>query len=381
MGTRARRRIAAAGMAIGAFAVVGPATAAVPSQQIASSGPLTAITIGEDLSCQVAHTGDSGFELFPATVAPGDCGTFVFTSGELFAPSFSAHDSTATQALGVSTAFTAVSQSQASGAGTAASPFKVVTVVDAGSGMRITQVDSYVVGQESYRTDTTIENLSDGSRDGVLYRAGDCYLQGSDKGYGFVTPAAGAVACAVNPQNSPRGRIEQWFPITSGNQFIEDRYSSVWAAIGRHVPFPNTARPVALIDNGAGISWAFTLAKDQSTTFSHYTTFSPSGVTGPPPPTGAFGPGGLLEVPPNGPCYAKTDFTVAVRDEYRAVTRRVSLRVAGTLHVLRGAPWTTTFDLSAVMRRRFALKVNAVMSSGQTITGTRRYTLCATAAP
>ena len=137
----------------------GSAHAAVPFKEIASGGPLTSVTLGDELSCQVAHAGDAGLELFPSAAKPGDCGTFVFAAGTLFAPNFAAHDSTSTSALGASTPFTPVSQSPVGGAGSSASPFKVTTVADAGaSGLRISQSDSYVVGQESYRTDTTISN-------------------------------------------------------------------------------------------------------------------------------------------------------------------------------------------------------------------------------
>src|SRR5205807_5040313 len=38
------------------------------------------------------------------------------------------------------------------------------------------------------------------------------------------------------------------------------------------------------VDNGAGISWSGTIQPGQSLTFSHYTTFSPAGRSGPPPP-------------------------------------------------------------------------------------------------
>ena len=138
----------------------GSAHAAVPFRDITSSGPLTSVTLGDELSCQVAYAGDARLELFPSAVKPGDCGTLLFTAGTLFAPNFGAHESTSTSSLGASTPFTPVSQSPVGGTGTGASPFKVTTVADAGaSGLRITQGDSYIAGQESYRTDVTIQNV------------------------------------------------------------------------------------------------------------------------------------------------------------------------------------------------------------------------------
>ena len=62
------------------------------------------------------------------------------------------------------------------GTGTTVDPFKIVTVVNLGTtGLRITQTDSYVVGQESYRTDVTVANTSTLAQTAQLYRAGDCF--------------------------------------------------------------------------------------------------------------------------------------------------------------------------------------------------------------
>src|SRR3954453_1042842 len=129
----------------------------------APGGPLTQVSIGNDLSCQVQHTGDTSLELFPSSTPPGDCGTFVWaaTAGTLFTPDFSNHGSgtTATSGLGARTPFSAVSQTPVSGSGSTARPFRVTTVVNLGSsGLQITEVDTYVAGQESYRTDVTIKN-------------------------------------------------------------------------------------------------------------------------------------------------------------------------------------------------------------------------------
>ena len=49
--------------------------------------------------------------------------------------------------------FVPVSQN-ASGSGTSGDPFRIITIVDVGTtGLEITETDTYVVGQESYRTD------------------------------------------------------------------------------------------------------------------------------------------------------------------------------------------------------------------------------------
>lgn len=381
-------RSSAIAIALAVAATAAPATvahAAVPFKEIVSSaGPLTNIALGDELSCQVAYRGDARFELFPSAAKPGDCGTLVFTGGTLYAPNFSAHDGTATSSLGATTAWTPVSQTAVTGAGTAASPFKVTTVANAGaSGLRVTQVDSYIAGQESYRTDTTIQNTGGGAASGILYRGGDCYLQESDTGFGFLDAANGAVGCSINANNSPAGRIEQWYPITAGNQYMEGSYSEVWSAIGAHGPLPNTTRATESIDNGAAISWSFSVPAGGQQTYSHYTTFSPTGVTGPPPattttptPSIAFGPNGLLSTPTNLRCVSKRYFPIRLRKKFWPNIAAVTIRMPRTTRVLRRRPWGTNVDLRGLPKGTFFVRITVLTTTGKTIRGTRRYRTC-----
>jgi uncharacterized repeat protein (TIGR01451 family) len=152
----------------------------------------------------------------------------------------------------------------------------LVTVVDLGTtGLRITQTDTYVVGEESYRTDVTVRNSGTTTRNAILYRAGDCFLQNSDSGFGEVDPATGAVACAAG--NTPGARIEQLFPISAGSSYYEAGFSQVWAQIGAQAAFPNTCRCTELIDNGVGLSWNIAVPAGGAVTRSHLVTFSPLG--------------------------------------------------------------------------------------------------------
>ena len=247
--------------------------------------------------------------------------------------------------------------------------------------MRITQVDTYVVGQESYKTDTTIQNTGGAPADGILYRAGDCYLQESDTGYGFLDAARGAVGCSVNANNSPAARIEQWYPLTAGNQYMEGRYSEVWEQIGTHTPLPNTTRATESIDNGAAISWNFSVAPGAQSTYSHYTTFSPTGVAGPPAapittPSNAFGPNGLLSTPSNLRCISKRYFPIRLRKKFWPNIAAVTIKMPRTTKVLRRKPWGTNVDLRGLPKGTFFVRITALTTTGQTIKGTRRYRTC-----
>ena len=256
------------------------------------------------------------------------------------------------------------------------------------TGVQISQSDSYISGQESYRTDTTVVNAGPAPISGILYRAGDCYLQNSDTGFGFVDPARGAVGCSLNANNAPAGRIEQWYPLTAGNQFMEATYSEIWGAIATHTPFPNTARATDSIDNGAGISWSFALAPGGSMTYSHYTTFSPTGNAGPPPPpppppgtvappSGAFGPNGLVDAPPRNKCVSRRYFRIKVRKKFWPILVGVTIKMPKTTRVLRKKPWGTIVDLRGLPRGRFEVKITALTTTAKTIKGSRHYRTCA----
>ena len=136
-----------------AIAIVGqtPRAFANTTTDITSTGPLTDIGISSDLNCSVNHSGDADGEWFGNTA----CGTFLASAGTLYGPESVPAGGSASP----STPWTAVSQTAVTGSGTSSDPYKIVTVDDAGtSGLEVTETDSYVVGQESYRSDVSISN-------------------------------------------------------------------------------------------------------------------------------------------------------------------------------------------------------------------------------
>ena len=256
-------------------------TPKTPFADIASNGPLTHVFVGADLSCQVGYKGDHRFELYPPDGRPGDCGTFLAVGARLFKPDFSNHeDGTATEMPG--TPFSPTSQTAPSGAGTKEDPFKVVTVAALpGTALQITQTDTYVIGDLTYRTDVQIANAGPAQK-ATLYRAGDCYLQESDVGFSFVR-AGKSIGCSRNPDNFPPARVEQWVPITTaGANYYEGRFREIWDRIGSRRTFPDLCRCLHAVDNGSGVSWKVTIPANGSTTRSHYTTFSKNGISGSP---------------------------------------------------------------------------------------------------
>jgi hypothetical protein len=273
----ARPFVVALALALSLVLAGGAGTASAAEQVISSAGPLTNIYLAEDLACQVDHVGDTSHEFFPPSTTPGDCGTFIWAGGEQTAANVYGHKGFAD--INPRLPYTPVSQTAVTGTGTNVDPFKVVTVVDVGStGLRITQTDTYVVGNEFYRSDIEVKNSTSSDIPASLYHAGDCFLQNSDFGYGFYDASAGGIYCSVNPNNTPTGRIEGFAPQSPGSNYYESTYFNVWNAI-TGVPFPNTCDCETREDNGSGLSWSVTVPANGSVTRSLLSNFSPLGKT------------------------------------------------------------------------------------------------------
>jgi len=230
-------------------------------EQIQAPGPIEAIALGDELACQVTYVNDFDYEFYPPDTSPGDCGTFLAVGGVLYAPDFDSHGRTATSGLGGYATFTPVSQTGVEGSGTAADPYRVTTVVDAGgSGIRIAETTSYVSGSSSYRIDTAVTNRgSNAVANAVLYHAGDCYASGSDIGFGFTRTEVGSAGCSQTAGNSPPGRTIQMGPLSATSSFYEAGYREVWERIATKSTFPDTCRCAEHVDNGVGLSWALSL--------------------------------------------------------------------------------------------------------------------------
>ena len=289
-GTGAPGRAALA-LVVALFLLFVPARAlavATPFVDINSAGPLTDIWVGNELSCQIAHTGDSSEEFFPAIAGPGDCGTFLDTGGTLYGPDFENH-AAGTAVYASVTPFTpGVApnvQSGVTGAGTTTSPYQLTTPVSAGTtGITVTEVDSYVVGNEFYRIDVTVKNTSHAAITGFLYHAGDCFLQGSDEGYGSVDLSSGAPGCTANPNNSPPGEIEEFSPITEPSHYLESSFEdsqnpedNIWSAVASGTDLPDTCDCTTSEDNAEGINWDVSLPAGGSATYSMLADFSDTG--------------------------------------------------------------------------------------------------------
>jgi hypothetical protein len=255
-------------------ALIAAAPNALAAQKVISSaGPLPNIYLNDNLACQAGHTGDAAPEFYSGT-DPGACGTFLSTGSVSYGPNVPA-GSTRTE-------FGPASQTGVTGTGALGSPYTVVTVVHVGgTGLDITQTDSYVVGREAYRTDIAVRNTATSGSPvtATLYHAADCFLQDSDVGNGFHDSTSGGIYCSKNIDNSPAGRVEGFVPLSAGSHYYEAGFSTVWAAItAAGANFPDSCGCSTLQDNGAGINWALSIPANTTVTRSLVTAFSPTGV-------------------------------------------------------------------------------------------------------
>jgi len=227
-----------------------------PYRDIASAGPVDHIFAGNDLRCQAHYEGDQEDSFFGGR--PGSCGTRIRFDD-------------VTQELAP------VEQSAVTGSGTRSDPFKVVTTVDTGgdSGITLTQTDTYVVGDDFYRSDVTVSNDGLLGQSALLWHWADCYLQDNDLGFGHFDSSTGGIYCSASPNNSPPARIEGFVPVSPGSQWFEGSFSN--AASPPDGGYTNTCLCDTEVDNGMGLSWNIVVPGQGSVTRSFLTAFSPSG--------------------------------------------------------------------------------------------------------
>jgi uncharacterized protein (DUF2141 family) len=244
-----------------------------PTIQTIVGTPLT-IIIGNDTSFQVINSSFPG----NGQIYPGDCtadvadaGIFTVIGATLYSPDFDLHTcGTATFGIGTYAPWTPVSMSAVSGIGTAATPYRVTVVADAGAtGVRLTAVYTYVDSDSVFRIAKTFSATSATTMN--VYLGADIYLAGSDYGIPFLEPTAsspGGKDCLNT------GYTELLVPTTPADRYTARDFGLVWLEIGAHGDLTNLVDPDC-IDNGAALQWRRTLGPGGSTTILSALSFGP----------------------------------------------------------------------------------------------------------
>ena len=222
-----------------------------------TGSPLT-INVARDGSYQVNHDGvdpSTPGQVYYTEDPEADAGIFVWYGSYVIGPDFDNHETSASNSYD---AWSNVSQSAVSGAGTSGDPYVVTTnLSNTASGVTASVDTSYVDGADFFRIDWEICTPEPGPISTFL--AADFYLQGSDSGFGYYDAATGS----VGGYNANQDWFQIYTPVTPPSAYMEAYYGTIWDAIGeagvRGTGFNNTI-DTDDIDNGGGLQWNRTVS-------------------------------------------------------------------------------------------------------------------------
>jgi len=122
----------------------------------------------------------------------------------------------------------------------------------------MTETDTWTTGGSSVESTYDINGNAGDTRTVRLYRAADCYVGGSDIGYGSYDAPTQTVGCVRDKGDNTRTALTL-SPETPGSTVVEGVFSSVWNNVSSGGPLSNTCTCGDNIDNGFAASWEATL--------------------------------------------------------------------------------------------------------------------------
>lgn len=240
--------------------------------QFSSSGPFTRVKLSPTLNCAASWVEDASPLFFSDTA----CGTYLSHNGTLYGPSSTPGGDSFLPGI---VPFTPVSQSL-TGNGTAANPYVITTVVDAGQAFQLTQRDSYVKGDSFISTAINVGYAGGGSASPVLFHAADCSVQNSDTGLGFVDASTKTAGC------QGAARTLKFVPTTvNGAHYVSTTSALLWGAVASKTNFSDSCTCNQTIDNAAGLSWGLSIPQggDGAVSFKTVMSSTTIGAINPPP--------------------------------------------------------------------------------------------------
>lgn len=218
------------------------------------AGPLQHIWIGADGSFQVRHTANSDYQISPETSALGDAGWLLadLTNARLYAPDFANHDDT-----DVAISYTIWDPHSQSVVMTENGVSRVVTVLQTLSDdLTLIVTDTYVHGQNCWRSDAILQNNTATPYSVRLYRMADVFLNGTTNGYGAARPG-GIVGVTENEDNDPVGNAFWMAPLVA-DQYEEDDPPTLWSKLEGRSSLDDTV--IATLDDAACcLAWDLSL--------------------------------------------------------------------------------------------------------------------------
>ena len=218
------------------------------------AGPLQHIWIGVDGAFNARHVGNAGFQFSPENSELGDAGTFLAYSS-IYSPNFGGHRYS-NLGLGIP-GMQDWDQHSQSAVVSANGMSRVVTMLQTlGDDLTLYIVDTYVHGQDCWRTDYILQNNYTAELEVILYRAANVFLNGTEDGYG-VLRADGSVGVAANADNNPPGNV-LWFVPLVADEYFEGDPADLWDILENLSALTNT---IVATDGDAamGLAWGITI--------------------------------------------------------------------------------------------------------------------------
>jgi hypothetical protein len=249
-----------------ALAMLMAASALADSATPLGGSPLN-VNVGERGQLQAFRVATGSGIFYPSTDPVGDAGFFLaFPSGlpgdgTPHVYGFDGHAGP----FGLE-AYTPVSQSPVSGAGSAADPFKQVTTYSVDSALTVTQTTTYVNGAQEFRVHWDVNNKTASSVIFKALAAADFFFEGDDAGTGIFTQGPPRF---IGGTNLDTGNSGGFVEVTGGGLAPWSAYQAlrygifdqdtVWgriegAASATGATFDDSVLPVSA-DNAGGVEW------------------------------------------------------------------------------------------------------------------------------
>ena len=167
------------------------------------------------------------------------------------------------------------------GSGTAADPFLISQTWQAGStGITYKLTDTYANGQQQSRQRYEFQNSGTTPKTLRFYHAADCFLAGVDSGFSAVAQLSnGGWAPACIGTGGAAGQVEQFIPVTPGNEYYVGEHGGEFTGIDNKTALQNkVVRGNENIDNGLAIAWLITVPAGGSQTIDMSTLITEPGV-------------------------------------------------------------------------------------------------------
>jgi hypothetical protein len=129
-------------------------------------------------------------------------------------------------------------------------------------------------------------------------------------------------------------------------------------------------------DNGAGLSWPFTINPGQTITFAHFTTFSPTGRTGPPPPPVQGPAGNPLGLPSNKKCIDTRKWKFKLHHPKNDLIKDVQVFINGKRKAHKTGAKIEKLTLKKLPKKKFKVRIVATRASGVQSISVRKYKAC-----